>query len=99
MPKDKGKQNPNEYYTKKCQKHVASSYGYKLVCVYDRFSLLNSVLLAVWSKKVNIVVMWWKNILTKNLWWLKKITKILRTLINVGSVIMITRFFIRKLFF
>ena len=26
-PVDNGKQNPNEFYTKKCQKHVACSYG------------------------------------------------------------------------
>ena len=35
VPEDKGKQNPNESYTKKYQKHIACSYGYKLV------SLLN----------------------------------------------------------
>ena len=29
-----------------------------------------------------------KNILTKNLWWLKKEMKTLRTLLNVGFVIM-----------
>ena len=28
---DNGKQNPNESYTNKYQKHVACSYGYKLV--------------------------------------------------------------------
>ena len=38
MPEDNGKQNPNESYTKKYQKHVACSYGYKLVCVDDKFS-------------------------------------------------------------
>ena len=38
VPEDNGKQNPNESYTNKCQKHVACSYGYKLVCVDDRFS-------------------------------------------------------------
>ena len=26
------KQNPEECYTSKCQKHIACSYGYKLVC-------------------------------------------------------------------
>ena len=36
--KDNGKQNQNEPYTNKYQKHVASSYGYKLVCVDDEFS-------------------------------------------------------------
>ena len=40
VPEDNRKQNPNEPYTKKYQKHVASlvSYGYKLVCVDDKFS-------------------------------------------------------------
>ena len=33
VPEDNGKQNPNESYTNKYQKHVACSYGYKLVCV------------------------------------------------------------------
>ena len=33
-----GKQNPEESYTKKYQKHIACSYGYKLVCVDDKFS-------------------------------------------------------------
>ena len=33
MSEDNGKQNPNESYTNKYQKHVACSYGYKLVCV------------------------------------------------------------------
>ena len=37
-PEDNGKQNPNEFYTNKYQKHVACSYGYKLVCVDDKFS-------------------------------------------------------------
>ena len=38
VPEDYGKQNPNESYTNKYQKHVACSYGYKLVCVDDKFS-------------------------------------------------------------
>ena len=33
---DNGKQNPIESYTKKYQKHIACSYGYKLVCVDDK---------------------------------------------------------------
>ena len=37
-PEGNGKQNPNEFYTNKCQKHVACSYGYKLVYVDDKFS-------------------------------------------------------------
>ena len=38
MPEDNGKQNPKESYTNKFQKHIACSYGYKLVCVDDKFS-------------------------------------------------------------
>ena len=34
---DNGKQYPEEYYTNKYQKHVACTYGYKLVCVDDKF--------------------------------------------------------------
>ena len=38
VPEDNGKQNPNESYTNKYQKHVACSYGYNLVCVGNKFS-------------------------------------------------------------
>ena len=38
MPEDNGTLNPNESYTNKYQKHVACSYGYKLVCVDGQFS-------------------------------------------------------------
>ena len=38
VPKDAGKQNPKESYTNKYQKHIACNYGYKLVCVDDKFS-------------------------------------------------------------
>ena len=38
MPENSGKQNPEESYTNKYQKHVACSYGYKSVCVDDKFS-------------------------------------------------------------
>ena len=39
VPEDKGKQNPYRSYTKNIkQKHVAFRYGYKLVCVDDKFS-------------------------------------------------------------
>ena len=37
-PEDNGKQNPEESYTNIYKKHVACSYGYKLVCVDDNFS-------------------------------------------------------------
>ena len=38
VPEDNRKQNPNESYTNKYQKHVACSYGYKLVCIDDELS-------------------------------------------------------------
>ena len=38
VPEDNVKQNPNESYTSKYQKHVACSYGYELVCVDDKWS-------------------------------------------------------------
>ena len=76
VPENNGKKNPNESYTKKYQKHIACSSGYKLVCVDDKCSkpfktylgkdaVKNS--LTVWLKKVNIVMKWGKNILRKNL--------------------------------
>ena len=42
VPENNGKPNPKESYTNKFQKHVACSYGYKLVCVDDKLvNLLN----------------------------------------------------------
>ena len=38
VPEDNGKQNPDQFYTNKYQKHVASSYDYKLVSVDDKFN-------------------------------------------------------------
>ena len=38
LPKDNRKLNPNESYTDKYQKHVACSYGYKLVCFDEKFN-------------------------------------------------------------
>ena len=38
VSKGNGKQNLNESYISKYQKHVACSYDYKLVCVNDKFS-------------------------------------------------------------
>ena len=38
VPEDNGKQNPNQSYTNKCQKHVACSYDQKLACVDDNIS-------------------------------------------------------------
>lgn len=37
MPEYNEKQNPEEFYPNKCQKHVACNYGFKLVCVDDKF--------------------------------------------------------------
>ena len=37
VPEGNRNQNPNKSYTNKYQKHIACSYGYKLVCVYDDF--------------------------------------------------------------
>ena len=36
VPEDSGKQNSHEPYTNKYQKHVAWSYGCKLVCVDEK---------------------------------------------------------------
>ena len=38
VPEDNGKQNLNDSYTNKYQKHVGCRYGDKLVCVDDKFS-------------------------------------------------------------
>ena len=38
VPEDNGKQNLEESYRNKYQKHFAWSYGCKLVCVDDKFS-------------------------------------------------------------
>ena len=98
LPEDNWKQNPEESYTNKYQKHIACSYGYKLVCIDDKLSKsfktylgkdtvynFNSCIITE-SKYCSEMM---KNILTKNFWWLKKTMKILRTLHNIGSVTMI----------
>ena len=38
VPENNGRQNPSETYTNQYQKHVACSYGYKLVCTGNKFS-------------------------------------------------------------
>ena len=38
VPEDKGKQSLNKSYTNKYQENVACNYGYKLVCIDDKFS-------------------------------------------------------------
>ena len=40
VPENSRKQNPNESYTNKYQKHVACSYGYKLLCIDYKFGRL-----------------------------------------------------------
>ena len=98
VPEDNGKQNPNESYTIKYQKHVTCCYGYKWVYVDDNFSkpfksylgkdsvynLMSSVIEE--SKYCNDVM---KKYFNKELVMTKNIMKILRTLLNVGSVAMI----------
>ena len=37
VAEDNEKENPNESYTNKYQNHAPCSYGYKSVCVYDKF--------------------------------------------------------------
>ena len=46
MPENNGEQNPEECYTNKYQKHIACSYGYKLVFVDDKFSKVFKTYLA-----------------------------------------------------
>ena len=38
VPINNGKQNPEESYTNKYQKHIVCSYGYKLLYVDDKFN-------------------------------------------------------------
>ena len=66
VPEYNGKQNLNDSYTNKHQKHVTCGYGYKLVCVDDKLSKLfksclgkNAVYNCISSmlKKVSIEVM------------------------------------------
>ena len=40
VPENNGKQNPEESCRAKYQKHIAGSYGYKLVCVDNKLSKL-----------------------------------------------------------
>ena len=92
MLEDNGKQNLEESYPNKYQKHIPSSYGYKLVCVDDKFSLPFKTYLgedAVYNV-INSMVKerkycsdMIKTIFTKNLWWLNETMKILRTPLNI----------------
>ena len=94
VPEDNGKQSPNESYTNKYQKHVACSYGYKLVCVGNKFSnpfksylgedaVYNFISSMIEESKYSSNII--KNHFNKELLMTKKI---LRTLLNVGSAIM-----------
>ena len=76
MAENDGKQNPEKSYTIKYQKHIACSYGYKLVLVDGKFSKPFKTYLSedtVYNFNNNMIeeskycseVM--KNILTKNL--------------------------------
>ena len=65
-PEDNGKHNQSESYTEKYQKRVCRIYGYKLLCVNDKFSKLFKSylvkimlwnLLIIWLKKANTVLM------------------------------------------
>ena len=76
VPEDNGKPNPEESYTNKYQKHIAYSYGYKLVWSDDKcmkpfktylgkdavYNFMNAVIEE--SKYCSDVI---KDILTKNL--------------------------------
>ena len=54
MLENNGKQNPNESYTNNYQKHVACSYGYKLICVM--ISLVN-LLNHIWVKMLFAILL------------------------------------------
>ena len=77
IPEDNIKQNPNESYTNKYQKHVACSYGYKLVCVDDKYSkpfksyldkdTVYNFISSIFEESKYCKDVMKKNILTKNL--------------------------------
>ena len=73
MPENKRKQNPQVFFTNNCQKHIACSFGYKLVRLDAKpfktylgkdtiYNFINIV-----SKKINIAMMRRKSTLTKNM--------------------------------
>ena len=73
-PKDNEKQNFEESSTNNCQKHAACGYCYKSVCVDNKFSKCFKsylgeddlyILLIVWWKKLNTVLILRNKILTK----------------------------------
>ena len=96
MPENNEKQNPKYSYTNKYQKHIACSYGYKLVCIGDKFSksfksylgedAVSNFIISVTeeSKYCNEVL---KNHFNKELVMTKEDKE--ETLLNVGSVMVI----------
>ena len=68
MPENKGKQNPEDYYTRKYKKHITCSYWYKSVDytfskpfkTYLGKKIKFTVSLIVWLKKASILMKWWK---------------------------------------
>ena len=73
VPEDNGKQNLNDSYIKKYQKHVVCNNSYELVCFDDKFSkpftevMLFTILSIVWSEKLYTVVIWLKKYFSKEL--------------------------------
>ena len=64
VPKNNGKQNPEESYTNKYKKHIACSYSddYKLVCADDKFSKHFKTLKCCGDVVINIAVNLCKNL-------------------------------------
>ena len=59
MPENNERQNQEESYTMKYQRHIAWRYGYKSVCVSNKVSKHFKSYLdenVIWSKKVNTVL-------------------------------------------
>ena len=106
MPEDHRKPNPTESYTKKYQKHTACSYGYKLVCVDDKFSKAFKPYIgkdAVYNPLNNMIkqskycsqVM--KKSFNKELVMTNEDKETLQTLLNIGSVCMYGYMYIREI--
>ena len=52
VPEDNGKQNSEESYRNKYQRHIGCRYGYKLVCVDDSFSKPFSIFFSSMIKEI-----------------------------------------------
>ena len=97
MTENNGKKNPEETYTSKYQKHIACSYGCKLVCVNDKLNkpfktylgentVYNSI------NSMDEEIKYCSEVIEKRLnkeLVLTKEDNILNILLNVGSAIMI----------